>query len=55
MQALTELHLSSNEIGDKGAQYLGANLQENTVRQINILFISKSYLSFAYDTDTHYT
>jgi hypothetical protein len=33
MQTLTILYLQYNQIGDKGAQYLGDGLQKNTVRE----------------------
>jgi hypothetical protein len=40
IQTLTELNLSKNQIGDKGAQCLGEGLQKNTVRQTISFFIS---------------
>ncbi len=33
MQILTTLYLHENQIGDKGAEYLGEGLQNNTVRE----------------------
>jgi hypothetical protein len=33
VQTLTTLYLHENQIGDKGAQYLGEKLQNNTVRK----------------------
>jgi hypothetical protein len=52
IQELTELSLSNNEIGDKGAQYLGEELKKNTVRQIISLFIS---IIIILHIDTHHT
>jgi Ran GTPase-activating protein (RanGAP) involved in mRNA processing and transport len=45
IQPLTTLWLSSNQIGDKGAQYIGGALQKNTVRQKHLLHFSHIYLS----------
>lgn len=40
MQALTTLNLEENEIGNKGAEYLGAALQVNKVKEkLSFIFI----------------
>jgi hypothetical protein len=52
IQALTELNLNFNRIGDKGVQHLSEGLQQNTVRQI---LSSSSIQFFFFYTDTHYT
>ncbi len=49
------LFLDNNQIGDKGAEYLGEGLQQNKVRQRRAFSSSLSYSLILLDTDTYQT
>jgi hypothetical protein len=55
IQTLTQLYLGDNQIGDKGAQYFGEGLQQNTVRERITRYPSISHSSLSFHIDTSYT
>jgi hypothetical protein len=55
-QTLTTLYLYSNQIGDKGVQYLSEALQKNSVKQNNqFIHFYHIFIFCGFHSDTHNT